>query len=279
MNFSPGKRSAGKSTRNKKRARTSSSSGSTADNAGGKKTTSTQKGKFSSGYRFVYKAGKRWQVRVKRNKQCIYVGVFDLAEDAARAADAKVRELRWPSELLNYPNDDLNRPVPRPAIVGRINVHPQPRSKNAQGYRGVFSVKTKSGTKYTAQVWKNSKAFNIRGTFDTIEEAARGRDKLAVYLGRTAEFLNFPEEYEPHKRYLDAIDSSDDEQLNSKSVRLQKRSGKNHLASSPSSSSEEDSDDESIDIKRRKPSNDGMLLRGAMPSSMPSSKSSHSVSL
>ena len=122
-------------------------------------------------------------------------------------------------------------------------LHPQPRSKNAQGYRGVFSVKTKS-------YWKNNKAFNIRGTFDTIEEAAKGRDKLAVYLGRTAEFLNFPEEYEPHKRYLDAIDSSDDEQLNSKSVRLQKRSGKNHLASSPSSSSEEDSDDESIDIKR-----------------------------
>ena len=77
---------------------------------------------YHNGYRFVYKAGKRWQVRVKRKKQCIYVGVFDLAEDAARAVDAKVRELRWPSELLNFPNDDLNRPVPRPAIVGRINV-------------------------------------------------------------------------------------------------------------------------------------------------------------
>ena len=160
--------------------------------------------------------------------------------------------------------------------MGRINGRPQPRSTNALGYRGVFSVKTKSGTKYTAQAWKNGKAFNIKGTFDTIEEAARARDKLAVYLGRTAEFLNFPEEYEPHKRHLDAIDSSDDEQLNSKSLlRLRKLSGKNNLALSPSSSSEEDSDDESIDIKRRKSSNDGMLLRGAMPSF----KSSHSVSL
>ena len=89
MNFSPGKRSAGKSTRNKKRARTPSSSGSAAGGAGGKKTISTQKGKFSSGFRFVYKAGKRWQVRVKRKKQSIYVGVFNSAEDAARAADAE----------------------------------------------------------------------------------------------------------------------------------------------------------------------------------------------
>lgn len=266
MNVLPGKRSAGKSTINKKRARTSSSSGPD----GGKKTSSTQKGKFSSGYRFVYKAGKRWQVRLKRKKECIYVGVFNSAEDGARAADAKVRELRWPSELLNFANDTLKRPVPRPAVVGRINIHPQPRSTNALGYRGVFSHKTKSRTRYTAQVWKNSKAYNVRGSFDTIEEAARARDKLAVKLGRTAEFLNFPEEYEAHKRHLHAIDSSDDKQLNSKAVRLRNLSGKNNLGLSPSSSSEEDSDDEIIDIKRRKPSNDGRLLRGAMPSSMPS---------
>ena len=41
---------------------------------------------LKSGYRFVYKARQRWQVRVKHKGRVWYCGVYNTKEDAARAA-------------------------------------------------------------------------------------------------------------------------------------------------------------------------------------------------
>ena len=58
-----------------------------------KKMRATQpKEKLASGYRFVYKAGNRWQVRVKWNTVMQYVGVYNTKLEAAMAADYEVHK-------------------------------------------------------------------------------------------------------------------------------------------------------------------------------------------
>ena len=178
------------------------------NNPGIKAAKARRTGVYSSGYRYVYKAGKRWQTRVKRKSEVYYVGVYDSAIEGARAADFKVRQLGWPSSLLNFPNEETA--APEPAAVGRINDHPQP-NKNKLGYKGVFIAKTLGSTRYYVQVWKNGKSFRVRGTFPNMVSAARAFDKKAVYLGRTASYLNFPDDYAKYKAELAAIDSSDEE--------------------------------------------------------------------
>ena len=154
------------------------------------------------------------QVQIRHNNELVYVGTYGTAREAARAADWEIWRLKWPRNLLNFPNASMiqagmSKPVP--IVKGRINHRPQPRGKNRLGFKGVFAVKQKSGIRYRAQVWLGGKAFPVKGSFANITEAAKARDRKAVLLGRSAAFLNFPEDFAAHKTAAETYDSSEDE--------------------------------------------------------------------
>lgn len=58
-----------------------------------------------SGYKGVswHSQNGYWRARIQHNGKGIYIGVFDSAEDAARAYDAKARELQGDFALVNFP--------------------------------------------------------------------------------------------------------------------------------------------------------------------------------
>lgn len=56
----------------------------------------------TSGYRGVSRR-KPWLANIRHNGRTITVGYFNTAEEAARARDAKARELGWPEEGMNFP--------------------------------------------------------------------------------------------------------------------------------------------------------------------------------
>jgi hypothetical protein len=63
----------------------------------------------TSGFKGVYwhKGGKKWCAQIAHNKKRIYIGCFKDKEEAARAYDAKAKELFGEFARLNFPNEDL----------------------------------------------------------------------------------------------------------------------------------------------------------------------------
>lgn len=171
-----------------------------------------------------------------------------------------MRQLGWPRKLLNFPHAKADGlPAPVPAAKGKINFRPGPAGKNRLGFKGVFAqAKTKSGSvRYRAQVWMGGKAHAVKGSYADAKAAAKARDRKAVFLGRGAEFLNFPEDFAALKEEADAHDSSDDEveeaargkgRASKKSARKEaarkKAARKKAIAEIPQDSSEEDEDEE-----------------------------------
>lgn len=70
----------------------------------GKSTTSLYKGVSWD------KRRNRWVSSIGHNYKRIYLGCFDLAEDAARAYDAKAKELYGEYAYQNFPRPDTNAP-------------------------------------------------------------------------------------------------------------------------------------------------------------------------
>jgi len=56
-----------------------------------------------NGHKGIYKKGNRFCAKVGKNKQAYYIGVFETAEEAARAYDAKAKELFGEFAKLNFP--------------------------------------------------------------------------------------------------------------------------------------------------------------------------------
>ena len=74
-----------------------------------------------SGYKGVYsQAGGRWYARIRAHGKSHYLGLFDSAEDAAKAYDAAARDLHGDFAKTN---EDL-KPKPTPYLTGEINIRP-----------------------------------------------------------------------------------------------------------------------------------------------------------
>ncbi len=56
-----------------------------------------------SGFRGVYTCGKKWTSYMEYKGKFIYMGVFEIKEEAARAYDAKALELYGKDAVLNFP--------------------------------------------------------------------------------------------------------------------------------------------------------------------------------
>tara|TARA_R110000824_G_scaffold217121_2_gene403649 strand:+ start:61 stop:615 length:555 start_codon:yes stop_codon:yes gene_type:complete len=61
----------------------------------------------TSGFKGVYwhKGSKKWSAQVAYNKKNIYIGCFKDKEEAARAHDAKAKELHGEFAYLNFPDE------------------------------------------------------------------------------------------------------------------------------------------------------------------------------
>ena len=179
-----------------------------------------------SGFRHVFKAGKdSWQVRVSYHAKKYYVGCFDNAEVAARAADRKSVQLGMERYEINFPEDYdrhvqvINKASSLPdfsefkvkggdcgdlalaTAVHRVATPPlelevadddfvekckQRESLYRPNKHGYRGVVGSSYTgRYFAVVYFNAKE-HISKSFGTAEEAAMAYDALAVAVGKAA---------------------------------------------------------------------------------------------
>jgi hypothetical protein len=56
----------------------------------------------TSGYKCVYPVRKRWCAKIRYNNKNVHLGMFDTPEDAARAYDAKAKELYGEFARTNF---------------------------------------------------------------------------------------------------------------------------------------------------------------------------------
>ena len=89
---------------------------------------SARRGATGSGYRFVFSAGSKWQVRVALRGKKHYVGVFSDATEGARAGDRKAVELGYPRDNINFP-DEFERHV---SVLNAMKTY-QSNSSNGGG--------------------------------------------------------------------------------------------------------------------------------------------------
>jgi hypothetical protein len=59
----------------------------------------------TTGYRGVYKSGKRFQAQIRIDRKTKYLGTYDTPKEAALAYDRAVIQHKLPSSKLNFPND------------------------------------------------------------------------------------------------------------------------------------------------------------------------------
>lgn len=140
-----------------------------AQNLYNRKKTSNNK----SGYKGVcwHEEGKKWMAVARKDKQTIYLGLFKDPEDAARAYDAKARELFGEFARTNF---DENLRV----CTDRQNNHSRDKYvNNTSGFKGVWLDRNK----YRASIKVDGKTIHL-GTFPTPEDAARAYDAKAREL-------------------------------------------------------------------------------------------------
>jgi len=147
-------------------------------------------------FRGVFVSGSRWDARIKHNGKRHNLGLFDEEEDAARAYDAKARELGLEEHWLNYPVGLHLREGPPPS---RRSIKPV----GAAGFRG---VRLQPSGRYQAKFLSGSK--NTYSSHDTAEAAARAWDAMAREAGRSEVGLNFPRGGQPNAAALAAPSSS-----------------------------------------------------------------------
>jgi hypothetical protein len=190
------------------------------------KTKSTAARKLKN----VYRAGKRWQARVKHHNQSYYLGIFDDPQVGAVAADYKLVALGAPPNQLSFPLDydryaaavmagSLDEVVPQPKCGNHKNT--LNKKKGQSGYRGVLTMhatKTAGVTFRMALEHNTVRHSCCRGgarSFATAEAAARAYDRLSVELGRDKDWLNFPGEFDAIKASVDeqAAEAAEQEEL------------------------------------------------------------------
>lgn len=57
----------------------------------------------TSGFKGVFRNHRRWMAKIGHHGSQVYVGTFDTPEEAARAYDARARQLHGEFALLNFP--------------------------------------------------------------------------------------------------------------------------------------------------------------------------------
>lgn len=139
----------------------------------------------TSGYRGVtkIKGEDKWQATYKHQGKPIHLGIYDTPEDAAKAYDLKVIELKVDKPYLNFSAETYQNSSHLPA---RRKLH------SKTGYRGIWE----NGNRWAAEITRNGISRYL-GSYPTPEQAARAYDRIALELDGERALLNFPrEDYE-----------------------------------------------------------------------------------
>jgi hypothetical protein len=122
----------------------------------------------TSGFKGVYrqKDCSGWLAQIRGT----YLGLYDSAEEAARAYDTAAVRTFGEFASLNFPDDFR---VVEPALKDL-------RPNNTSGFVGVVRVIKKGKVRWYARIFEDGKTIHV-GTFDTPEEAAAARSaRLAL---------------------------------------------------------------------------------------------------
>jgi len=136
-------------------------------------------------YRGVTASGPRWKAEIRHGGKHYSLGTHDLKADAARAYDAKARELGVLEVYLNFPVGLPPREGPPPSRCGK--------QIGAAGFKGVTR---RVGGRYQAKIYSGGKQA-ASSYHDTAEAAARAYDAFARADGRPEAGLNFPRGGQP----------------------------------------------------------------------------------
>jgi len=151
----------------------------------------------SSRFRFVRgvsKSASRWRAQVWHNGKNYNIGTFDEEEEAARAYDAKARELGVAEVWLNHPVGLPPRegPPPRRKVIG----------SNPVGTAGFRGVELKMSGRYRASFNTGTDGKKASTRHDTAEASAHAWDAMARKAGRPEAGLNFPRGGQPNAASL-----------------------------------------------------------------------------
>jgi len=139
-----------------------------------------------------HKRLKKWRATIHKNGKSFWLGLFDTEEEAAKAYDAKARELFGEFAYQNF-----NNPV-RPQKV--LKLRPAPRrphrlhSCSTSKFKGVSFCNRRKN--WRAYIYYYGQFFHL-GYFSTATEAAIAYDKKAKELFGESFYLNFPEDKIP----------------------------------------------------------------------------------
>ena len=140
----------------------------------------------NSGFRGVYKVGKRFYASIRIDRKQKYLGAYQTAKEAALVYDRALAKDKRPRSAFNYP-DGL--PSDDEDYEALMNPKKEKRAQknNSTGYTGV----TKEGPGFKARIRIDHKTIYI-GTYDTPKEAALAYDRAVIRRKRPSSRLNFP---------------------------------------------------------------------------------------
>jgi hypothetical protein len=162
-----------------------------------KRHSRDQEGNPRKSFRGVsrHRLTQRWEASLWLNGKQLYLGGFDVQDDAARAYDLAALACKGAKAVTNFPPDQYQEQLSQIQNYGEEEVVAHIRRRSAAFSRGRSRFRGVSGQngRWEARIGSFGGRKNVSfGVFDTQEEAARQYDRaLVVEKGRSAK-TNFP---------------------------------------------------------------------------------------
>lgn len=153
----------------------------------------------TSKYKGVYwnRGTNSWRSRFTHNGKNYEVGLFQTEDDAAKAYNDKVKEVKGDKAYINIIGENNN--------VEEIKVEKQNQLRRHKGVTGFIGVAcVAKSKKFQASIVHNKKRIHL-GTYHTKEEAAKSYDQKAYELHGDKAILNFPELIDEYKKALKEV--------------------------------------------------------------------------